>query len=44
VLSKQRKVLDHGAALLLEHETLDEAGLAALRDEIAPLDLSAAAQ
>lgn len=44
VLSKQRKVLEHGAALLLEHETLDEAGLASLRGEIAPSDLSTAAQ
>ncbi len=44
LLSRQRKVLDHGAALLLEHETLDEAALAALREDIVPLDLPAAAQ
>ncbi len=44
VLAKQRKVLDHGAALLLEHETLDEAALASLRGEMAPRDLPSAAQ
>jgi cell division protease FtsH len=36
VLQAQRKVLEHGAALLLEHETLDEAALAALRREVTP--------
>ncbi len=44
VLSQQRKVLDHGAALLLERETLDEAGLASLRSEMAPLDRAVAAE
>jgi len=44
ILTQQRKVLDHGAALLLERETLDEAGLAALRGELAPLDRPVAAQ
>jgi cell division protease FtsH len=44
ILAKERKVLDHGAALLLEHETLDETALAALRAEIVPLDLPSAAQ
>jgi cell division protease FtsH len=44
ILAKERKVLDHGAALLLEHETLDEPALAALRAEIVPIDLPSAAQ
>jgi cell division protease FtsH len=44
ILTQQRKVLDHGAALLLERETLDEAGLAALRGELAPVDRPVAAQ
>jgi len=44
VLTQQRNVLDHGAALLLERETLDEAALAALRNEIAPLEHTVAAQ
>jgi cell division protease FtsH len=44
VLTQQRNVLDHGAALLLERETLDEAALAALRNEIAPLEHTIAAQ
>ena len=44
ILSKQRKVLERGAALLLEHETLDEVALASLRKELAPLDPPIAAQ
>ncbi len=44
VLSKQRKVLEKGAVLLLEHETLDEAALGALRTEMTPLDVPSAAQ
>jgi len=44
ILTQQRKVLDHGAALLLERETLDEAALAALREEIVPADRPLAAQ
>ncbi len=44
ILSKQRTVLEHGAALLLEHETLDEAALKSLRKELAPLDSPVAAQ
>ena len=44
ILAKQRKTLDRGAALLLERETLDEAALASLRGEMAPLDLPTAAQ
>ncbi len=44
VLSSQRAVLEHGAALLLEHETLDEAALAVLRTELTPLDRPVAAQ
>jgi len=44
ILSKQRKVLEHGAALLLENETLDEAALASLRKELALLDPPVAAQ
>ena len=38
ILSRQRKVLEHGASLLLEHETLDEAALASLRKELLSLD------
>jgi cell division protease FtsH len=44
VLKQQRKVLDHGAALLLERETLDEAALLSLRQETVPLDQPVAAQ
>jgi len=44
ILTQQRNVLDHGAALLLERETLDEVALAALRNEIAPLEHTVAAQ
>ncbi|MGC2414113.1 MAG: ATP-dependent zinc metalloprotease FtsH [Stellaceae bacterium] len=33
LLREQRETLEHGARLLLEHETLDEADLAALRKE-----------
>lgn len=44
ILAKERKILDHGAALLLEHETLDETALASLRAEIVPLALPSAAQ
>jgi cell division protease FtsH len=44
VLEQRRKVLDHGAAQLLEHETLDEPALAALRNEMAGLALPSAAQ
>jgi cell division protease FtsH len=44
ILSSQRAVLEHGAALLLEHETLDEAALAALRAELTPLEPAIAAQ
>jgi cell division protease FtsH len=44
VLKQQRKILDHGAALLLERETLDEAALASLRQEIVPMDQPVAAQ
>ena len=43
VLQEQRKVLEHGATLLLEHETLDETALAALRRELAPAPPAAAA-
>ena len=42
LLSSQRAVLEHGAALLLEHETLDEAALASLRAELKPPDAVAA--
>ncbi len=44
VLKQQRPVLDHGAALLLARETLDEAALHSLRQEMLPLDQPAAAQ
>jgi cell division protease FtsH len=44
VLKQQRKVLDHGAAILLERETLDEAALLSLRQETLPLDQPVAAQ
>jgi hypothetical protein len=37
-------VLEQGDALLLERETLDEPALLALRGEIMPIDLPAAAQ
>ncbi len=43
-LVQRRKILDRGAALLLEHETLDEAALADLRAEMASLPLPTAAQ
>jgi cell division protease FtsH len=43
VLEQQRDVLEHGATLLLEKETLDENDLAALKTEIHP-DKAAAAQ
>jgi len=43
-LTQRRKVLDHGAALLLENETLDEAALTDLRGEMASLSLPTAAQ
>jgi cell division protease FtsH len=37
ILESQRPVLEHGARLLLEKETLDEKGLEALRTELRPL-------
>ncbi|HKT20327.1 MAG TPA: ATP-dependent zinc metalloprotease FtsH [Stellaceae bacterium] len=43
-LTQRRKVLDHGAAMLLERETLDEAALAGLRAELDSLPLPSAAQ
>ena len=36
LLERQRDVLDHGARLLLEHETLDEPELARLKAELHP--------
>jgi len=44
IISAQRKALEHGASLLLEHETLDEAALASLREEIVPSDLPKVAE
>jgi len=44
ILTQRRKVLDRGAAMLLERETLDEAALAGLRAELDSLPLPSAAQ
>jgi cell division protease FtsH len=44
ILTQRRKVLDRGAAMLLERETLDEAALAGLRAELGSLPLPSAAQ
>ncbi len=44
ILTRERTMLEHGAALLLERETLDEPALKELRGEVAPIDLPTAAQ
>ncbi len=44
LLERQRDVLERGARLLLEKETLDETELAAIKAELRPLENAAAAE